>query len=121
ARGVRRWARVDQVGSQHQTTGAVPGGRRPGRGGIATRRCWRSEAMMIGLFLGAGLGASLCLLVFALVPPRPALSAAVSRWERQRGRATAAAWDGRRNLEWDGRLGRWMVAQLARRGITLNK
>ena len=45
--------------------------------------------MTFGLLLGDALGASLCLLVFALVPPRPALASVVGRWERQRARQAA--------------------------------
>ena len=77
--------------------------------------------MTFGLFLGAALGASLCLLVFALVPPRPALASVVGRWERQRARQAAVVELDVDDSSWQGRLGRWLVAQLAQRGITLGK
>jgi tight adherence protein C len=77
--------------------------------------------MTFGLFLGAALGASLCLLVFALVPPRPALASVVGRWERQRARQAAVVELDVDDTSWQGRLGRWLVAQLAQRGITLGK
>lgn len=77
--------------------------------------------MTFGLLLSAAFGASLCLLVFALVPPRPALASAVGRWERQRARQAAVV-----ELEVDdtqlaGPARRCLVAQLAQRGITLGK
>lgn len=75
--------------------------------------------MTLGLLLGAALGASLCLLVFALVPPRPALATVVARWERQRARHTPVRSPHVDARTWPGRLGHWMVAQLAHRGITL--
>jgi tight adherence protein C len=75
--------------------------------------------MTFGLLLGAALGASLCLLVFALVPPRPALASVVGRWERQRARQAAVVELDVDDTSWQGRLGRWLVAQLAQRGITL--
>ncbi|WP_224274290.1 type II secretion system F family protein [Nocardioides lacusdianchii] len=77
--------------------------------------------MTFGLLLGAALGASLCLLVFALVPPRPALASVVGRWERQRARQAAVVELDVDDTSWQGRLGRWLVAQLAQRGITLGK
>lgn len=77
--------------------------------------------MTFGLLLGAALGASLCLLVFALVPPRPALASVVARWERQRARQAAVVELDGDDTSWQGRLGRWLVAQLAQRGITLGK
>ena len=77
--------------------------------------------MTFGLLLGAALGASLCLLVFALVPPRPALSSIVGRWERQRARQAAIVELNVDDTSWQGRFGRWLVAQLATRGITLDK
>jgi len=77
--------------------------------------------MTFGLLLGAALGASLCLLVFALVPPRPALANVVGRWERQRARQAAIVELDVDDTSWQGRLGRWLVAQLAQRGITLGK
>jgi Flp pilus assembly protein TadB len=77
--------------------------------------------MTTGVLLGAGLGAALCLLIYALVPPRPQLAAVVGRWERQRARraadnAAATGTDG-----WRDRVGRRMVAELARRGVTLGR
>ena len=77
--------------------------------------------MTFGLLLGAALGASLCLLVFALVPPRPALASVVGRWERQRARQAAVVELDVDDTSWQGRFGRWLVAQLAQRGITLGK
>lgn len=77
--------------------------------------------MTTGLLLGCGLGAALCLLVFALVPPRPALASVVGRWERQRARQAATASQSSDDSSWQGQLGRWLVAQLAQRGITLGK
>lgn len=77
--------------------------------------------MTFGLLLGAALGASMCLLVFALVPPRPALASVVGRWERQRARQAAIVELHVDDTSWQGRLGRWLVAQLAQRGITLGK
>jgi len=76
--------------------------------------------MTAGLLLGCGLGAALCLLVFALVPPRPALASVVGRWERQRARQAATATMST-DASWQGGLGRWMVTRLAQRGITLGK
>ena len=77
--------------------------------------------MTTGVLLGAALGGALCLLLYALVPPRPQLATAVSRWERQRSRqvevtTTSVETTGRRE-----QLGRWMAAVLAQRGITLGK
>lgn len=77
--------------------------------------------MTFGLLLGAALGGSLCLLVFALVPPRPALASVVGRWERQRARQAAIVELDVDDTSWQGRFGRWLVAQLAHRGITLGK
>lgn len=77
--------------------------------------------MTFGLLLGAALGASLCLLVFALVPPRLALASVVGRWERQRARQAAVVMHDVDDTSWQGRVGRWLVAQLAQRGITLGK
>ena len=67
--------------------------------------------MTAGVLLGGALGAALCLLVFALVPPRPQLASVVGRWERQRARRPRR----RRSLDvedigWQERLGRWLVA-----------
>lgn len=77
--------------------------------------------MTTGLFLGCLFGAAVCLLLFALVPPRPALSSVVGRWERQRARQTAAAALTTDDDTWQGQVGRWMVSQLAQHGITLGK
>lgn len=76
--------------------------------------------MTTGILLGAALGGALCLLVFALVPPRPQLASVVGRWERQRARQ-AAATTATSVDTWRDRLGLWMVAALAQRGITLGK
>ncbi|EON25019.1 type II secretion system protein [Nocardioides sp. CF8] len=77
--------------------------------------------MTFGLLLGAALGFSLCLLVFALVPPRPALASVVGKWERQRARQAAIVELDVDDTSWQGRFGRWLVAQLAQRGIMLGK
>ena len=77
--------------------------------------------MTAGLLLGCAFGAALCLLVLALVPPRPALASVVGRWERQRARQTAAASLAGADDSWQGRLGRLLVAKLAQHGITLGK
>ena len=78
--------------------------------------------MTAGLLLGCAFGAALCLLVLVLVPPRPALASVVGRWERQRARQTAAAsLAGADDSSWQGHLGRFLVAKLARHGITLGK
>ncbi len=76
--------------------------------------------MTLGLVLGCAFGASLCLLLFAVVPPRPALSTVVGRWERQRARQTLAAGMST-DTSRQGRLGRWMVARLAQHGVTFGK
>lgn len=74
--------------------------------------------MTWGLLLGSLLGGALCLLLFAVVPPRPRLATAVSRWEQGRGRqSVTAAGDQDRRERW----GRWLVAQLARRGVTFEQ
>ncbi len=77
--------------------------------------------MTAGLLLGCAFGAALCLLLLALVPPRPALASVVGRWERQRARQTAAASLAGAADSWQGHLGRFLVAKLARHGITLGK
>lgn len=77
--------------------------------------------MTIGLLLGAALGSSWCLLVFALVPPRPALASVVGRWERQRSRQDDPARFGVGDTGWQSGLARRLVAQLAQRGITFGK
>lgn len=77
--------------------------------------------MTTGLVLGCLFGAAVCLLLFALVPPRPALSSVVGRWERQRARQTAATALTTDDDTWQGQVGRWLVSQLARHGITLGK
>jgi tight adherence protein C len=76
--------------------------------------------MTTGVLLGAALGGALCLLLYALVPPRPQLATAVSRWERQRARQVEVTTDAE-TLGWREQLGRRLVAALARRGITLGK
>jgi tight adherence protein C len=80
--------------------------------------------MTTGILLGCLFGASVCVLVYALVPPRPQLAHAVRRWERQRAQRTPSAQLGAvaSDLESQQRkLGRWLVTQLARRGITMTK
>lgn len=76
--------------------------------------------MTLGLLLGAALGGALCLLVYALVPPRPRLATVVGRFERQRARQ-AAHTPSTAEAGWRSRLGRWMVTTLAQRGIALTK
>ena len=44
--------------------------------------------MNTGLLLGGALGASICLLLYSLLPPRPALGSAIARWERVHSPAT---------------------------------
>ncbi|WP_224279709.1 type II secretion system F family protein [Nocardioides lacusdianchii] len=74
--------------------------------------------MTWGLLLGCVLGGALCLLLFAVVPPRPRLATSVSRWEQGRGRqSVTAAVDQDARERW----GRWLVAQLARRGVTFEQ
>ena len=77
--------------------------------------------MTLGLLLGAALGGSLCLLVYALVPPRPALASVVGRWERQRAQQAAVIEQGVDQDSRQGRFGRWLVARLAQRGVTLER
>jgi Flp pilus assembly protein TadB len=77
--------------------------------------------MTTGVLLGAGLGAALCLLIYALVPPRPQLAAVVGRWERQRARRAADTAAATGTAGWRDGVGRRMVAELARRGITLGR
>ncbi len=78
--------------------------------------------MTTGVLLGAALGAALCLLVYALVPPRPQLATAVARWERQRARQGAVALTiSSESVGWREQLGRRLVAALAQRGFTLGK
>lgn len=79
--------------------------------------------MTIGLLLGCGLGGAVCLLIYALVPPRPQLAQSVRRWERQRTQHAvtgASVGGGGFDLEsQQQKLGRWLVAQLSRRGVTM--
>ncbi len=77
--------------------------------------------MTTGVLLGCGLGAALCLLLYVLVPPRPQLATAVSRWERQRARQPAVASPAAERLGRREQFGRQLVAALAQRGITLDK
>ncbi|MGL5826820.1 MAG: type II secretion system F family protein [Nocardioides sp.] len=77
--------------------------------------------MTTGLLLGCALGAALCLFLFALVPPRLPLASVVGKWERQRARQAVTAELDITDVSWQGRFGRWMVTQLAQRGITLGK
>lgn len=80
--------------------------------------------MTTGLVLGCMFGAAVCLLVYALVPPRPQLAPAVRRWERQRAQRLAGAQTGARGFDLSSqqrKLGRWLVTQLTRRGITMTK
>lgn len=77
--------------------------------------------MTTGLLLGAALGASLCLLVYTLVPPRTRLATVVGRWDRHQARHSARPQlDGTELEGWHDRVGRWFVGQLAQRGITLD-
>lgn len=73
--------------------------------------------MTLGLLAGAAFGGALCLLVYALVPPRPQLAAQVERWERGRGRRQVATTDGAGDLQ--ERVGGWLAREAARRGVTM--
>lgn len=75
--------------------------------------------MTLGLLAGAALGGALCLLVYALVPPRPQLAAQVERWERGRGRRQVTTADGAADFQ--DRVGSWLAREAARRGITVPK
>lgn len=78
--------------------------------------------MTTGVLLGSVLGASLCALLLALFPPRPALASVVGRWEQQRARqVTTGPLDVGGEACRRDRLGRWMVAALTQRGITFAK
>lgn len=73
--------------------------------------------MTLALVLGALLGGALFLLGVAIVPPRPAIGAAVARWEK--GRATQAIIQADDDInDLNARAGRWLVTQLANKGIT---
>ena len=74
--------------------------------------------MTWGLLLGCLLGGALCLLLFAVVPPRPRLATAVSRWEQGRGRQSVTAAD---HQDLRARWGSWLASQLARRGVTFDQ
>ena len=87
--------------------------------------------MSVGLVLGCALGAACCLLLYALVPPRPRLGTRIEQWSRQRSQPTATtgadtAAGGALDDRLDGRgsqlgegLGRTLVAHLSRHGIAL--
>jgi tight adherence protein C len=77
--------------------------------------------MTTGVLLGAALGGALCLLIYALVPPRPQLATAVARWERQRARQITGTTTSTETLSRRDQLGRWMATVLAQRGIALGK
>lgn len=82
--------------------------------------------MMTGLLLGGSLGAALFLFIYALVPPQPRLATVVTRYERGQARQDLLARDMARTEttamdDMKGRLGRWLVSQLATRGITMGK
>ena len=78
--------------------------------------------MTTGVLLGAALGGALCLLVYALVPPRPQLATAVARWERQRARQVEATeTTSSDTVGWREQLGRRLAAALAQRGFILGK
>lgn len=77
--------------------------------------------MTIGLLLGCGLGAAVCLLLFALVPPRPQLASQVNRWERSRSRQAAVTRVAQAEVTWQQALGQWLAAELAQRGWTMKK
>ena len=76
--------------------------------------------MTLGLVLGAALGASLCLLVAAVAPPRPALGRSVERWQQQRAHQVVQA-NPERDSDWRDWVGQWLVGQLAQRGISFAK
>lgn len=75
--------------------------------------------MTLGLLLGCLLGGAVCLLVLAVVPPRPRLATAVTRWEQGRARHAAAATGDDEDVQ--ERWGRWLRAQLSRRGVTFDQ
>ena len=77
--------------------------------------------MTLGLVLGAALGASLCLLVAAVAPPRPALGRSVERYQQQRAHQVVQATNPEQDSDWRDRAGQWLVAQLAQRGISFGK
>lgn len=90
--------------------------------------------MITGLLFGCTLGLALCLLAYALFPPRPALSTRITRWERQRARHSAITRTSEDSDETgggiespgmrervSGRVGHWMVTWLADRGIGMTK
>jgi len=103
--------------------------------------------MITPLVLGCLFGAAVCLLIFALVPPRPSLGRMITSWERARQRhtlaataaaaartaATASAGSRTATLSavsgvaregsqrWRAQIGHWLVAQLAQRGIVFGK
>lgn len=74
--------------------------------------------MTLGLLVGVAFGAAVCLLVYALAPPRPQLAVQVERWERQRARPAASADES--SVEAPIRLvGQRLVALLARHGVDM--
>lgn len=77
--------------------------------------------MTTGLLLGCALGAALCLLVYALIPPRPQLANQINRWERQRAqqRPSAPESTGRGSLSHT--VGARLSAELTQRGIGMVK
>jgi tight adherence protein C len=80
--------------------------------------------MTTGVVLGCLFGAAVCLLIYALVPPRPRLATSVRRWERQRAQRAVGGQIGAGGFDLESqqrRLGRWLVTQLTRRGITMAK
>ena len=73
--------------------------------------------MTLALLLGAGVGAGVLLLGWAVVPPRTDLVAAVGRWEAQRAHKPSTNMGQARS--WRDRLGATLAAELRQRGITL--
>lgn len=77
--------------------------------------------MTAGLLLGCTFGAAVCLLVLALVPPRPALADTVSRWQRERARQSSSTSESVADDRWQARVGSWLLARLTAHGITLGR
>lgn len=76
---------------------------------------------MTGLLLGCGLGAAVCLLLYSLVPPRPALATQIARWEQSRPRSNASTTAVGGGGEWQHRAGGWLAARATRYGWSLGK
>ncbi|NLC98534.1 MAG: type II secretion system protein [Actinomycetales bacterium] len=77
--------------------------------------------MTISLLLGGSFGLAVCLLVYALVPPRAALAHQLGAFDkaqtRQRVRQQAVTTD----MDWRSRAGRWLTTSLVARGVLFTK